>query len=103
MDMKSLIADPSFLFLIGFLGMIAHFLKKFQADELKIPSNGVFKVMLSYFFGTDLINTMLAIISYIVLFFIMYQQQALNVFAVFSAGFMCDSLLNKAEQKGISV
>ncbi len=96
-------SQPWFLFTIGFLGMISHFLKKFQDNEVKLPEKDPFQAMLNYFFKTDVINTVLCVICYIVLFFYMYQQHMLSVYIAFSSGYLSDSLLNKAEQKGLSI
>ncbi len=92
-----------FLFTIGFLGMISHFLKKFQDNEVKLTEKDPIKAIFSYFFETDVINTILCVICYVVIFFYMYQQHELSVYTAFSSGYLSDSLLNKAGQKGLSI
>lgn len=98
-----IISQQWFLFMIGFFGMISHFLKQYQQNQLSINTNNPFTGMLKYFFKINVINTLLTVISYIVVFFIMYQMKEQGILAAFSAGYMSDSLFNKAEEHGISI
>lgn len=96
LDISKLITNPIFLFFIGFLGMVAHFLKKFQAKQLQIHADQIGSTLLDYFFRVDLINTILTVIAYVVGWFILIQTGQLNIASGFSTGFMADSLFNKA-------
>lgn len=102
LDMSKLITNPFFLFLIGFLGMVAHFLKKFQSKQLQIQANQIGSTILDYFFRVDLINTLLTVIAYVVGFVMLWTTNQVNVFGAFSAGYMADSLFNKASGNGSS-
>ena len=96
-----LIVNPYFLFFVGFLGMITHFLKSYQAKQIPVCEKGVCSTLWKYFFKEDVINTILTVIAYIITFFIMYGMEAQTVFSMFSAGYMSDSLFNRAGEKGI--
>ena len=41
LDISKLIVNPIFLFFVGFLGMVAHFLKKFQKRQLEIRADQI--------------------------------------------------------------
>lgn len=106
MHISTLIASNYFLFFIGFLGMISHFLKKYQRNQLNTQVAGNVNPLtacLRYYFKHDIINTLLTGIAYTVVFFILYQLQTTDIFSVFSAGYMADSIFNKAEEKGLTV
>ena len=103
MDIGALISEQWFLFLIGFLGMISHFLKKYAANQLDIPAQNPLVGMYKYFLGTDIVNTIMTVISYIVVFFIMYQMNEQGILASFSAGYMSNSLFNKAQERGLHI
>ena len=96
LDMSKLIVNPIFLFFIGFLGMVSHFLKKFQKKQLEIRADQIGSTILDYFFRVDLINTLLTVIAYIVGFIMLFATNQVNVFGAFSAGYMADSLFNRA-------
>lgn len=96
LDMSKLITNPIFLFFIGFLGMVAHFLKKFQSKQLQIQADQIGSTILDYFFRVDLINTLLTVIAYVVGFVMLWTTNQVNVFGAFSAGYMADSLFNRA-------
>ena len=101
--MAHLITQQWFLFGIGFLGMMCHFLKKYQSNQLQINTANPLAGMIKYFFQTDVINTFLTVIAYIVVFFIMNQMKEGGIMASFSAGYMSDSLFNKAQDRGIQL
>lgn len=94
-----LITNPIFLFFIGFLGMITHFLKKYEKDELNTAVNGRLHNMYIYFIEKNIVNTIYSFISYIVLFIITYQMGDLSILSMFGAGYMSDSLFNRLENK----
>lgn len=91
--------DYAWIFLFGFLGMICHFIKKYQRDELDIKRRHIVLTMIKYFFKKDAINTVLTLISYIVITGIMIEIGENSLFTAFSAGYMSDSIFNKAEER----
>ena len=101
--MENLISSPIFLFFIGFLGMICHFLKKYQTKQISIQDKSIGKTLIHYFFRTDLINTLLGIIAYVITFFILYTMGSQTIFSMFSCGYMSDSLFNRSSKKGIGI
>lgn len=101
--MESLMSNPWFIFVIGFLGMVAHFLKKYSMNQLQCSEVNPINSFLNYYFKRDILNTITTVIAYIVVFFVMYQMGETTVFASFSGGYMCDSILNKAEERGLKV
>lgn len=101
--MQELMQQEWFIFSIGFFGMISHFLKKYMKNQLDIRPSNSLAGMYTYFFKTDLVNTMLTIISYIVLFFVMYQMGEHGILTSFTTGYMSNSLFNKAEEKGLRI
>lgn len=106
MSFSTLVASNYFLFFVGFLGMISHFLKKYQKNQLNatIGTNiNPFSACIAYYLHYDVINTILTCIAYIVVFAILYQLGTTDLFSVFASGYMSDSIFNKAEVKGIAV
>lgn len=103
MDIHDLIAQPWFVFTIGFLGMICHFLKKYAKNQLEVKEQNPLKGLYVYFFRTDFVNTIMTVIAYTVVFFVMYQINETGILSSFSAGYMANSLFNKAEEKGIRI
>lgn len=102
MNIDILITNPYFLFFIGFLGMITHFLKQYQKDvELRGNTKGRIDGFFYYFFKKNLTSTISSIIAYIVGYFIAYQLKELTIISMFGVGYMCDSLFNKVESKSI--
>lgn len=91
--------DYTWIFLFGFLGMVCHFIKKYQKDELEIRRKNVLHTMIKYFFKKDAINTVLTLISYIVVTGIIIEIGEHSLFTAFSAGYMSDSIFNKAEER----
>ena len=106
MTFSILIASNYFLFFVGFLGMISHFLKKYQANQLKaeIGANiNPFSACIAYYLHYDTINTVLTCIAYGVTFAALYQAGTTDLFSVFASGYMADSIFNKAEAKGLTI
>lgn len=101
LDINQLIANNYFIFLIGFFGMITHFLKKykFQRSSIKMSADHVWLGMYNYFFKLDIVNTMMTVICYIVGYFVAYQLGDTSIYAMFTTGYMSDSLFNRAEEK----
>lgn len=91
--------DYMWIFLFGFLGMICHFIKKYQRDELDIRRKNLMHAMIKYFFKKDIINTLLTLISYIVVTSIIIEIGEHSLFTAFSVGYMSDSIFNKAEER----
>lgn len=94
---NSLFTNPVFLFCIGFLGIITHFLKKYESDQLNSDIDGRLHNMYVYFFQKNVINTVYSFIAYVILFIITLQMGELGILTMFSAGYMSDSLFNKME------
>lgn len=105
MSFSTLIASNYFLFFIGILGMISHFLKKYQLNQLNVSvganTNPLFS-LLAYYLHFDVVNTILTCIAYIVAFFVLLQLGTTDLFSVFASGYMADSIFNKAEAKGLT-
>lgn len=103
MDIRDLMIQPWFIFLMGFLGMLCHFLKKYAKNQLEINTQNPLKGLYTYFFRVDFVNTIMTVIAYTVVFFIMYQIGETGVLSSFSAGYMANSLFNKAEERGLKI
>lgn len=97
---NTLISQPLFLFFIGFLGMILHFLKSYQAKQLDFATDGVLDGLFKYYFKVDVINTVITAIVYIIFFFVLFEYNKADLYNVFLTGYGADSLLNKASDKG---
>lgn len=103
MDINTLIIQPWFIFMIGFLGMISHFLKRYAKNQLTVDMQNPLIGMYTFFFKVDIINTVMTVIAYTVAFFVMYQMGENSILSSFSAGYMANSLFNKAEERGLKI
>jgi len=91
--------DYILIFLFGFLGMLCHFIKKYQKDELSIRRKNIVHTMVKYFFKKDILNTLTTLIAYVVTTGIIIEIGEHSLFTAFSAGYMSDSIFNKAEER----
>lgn len=91
------------LVLVGLLGMISHFLKKYQANQTSMTAYNPLIGMFKYYFEVDVINTLLTFIAFAVMLIVMKQMNETSIFGIFSSGYMCDSLFNKAEERGLKL
>jgi len=103
--MEALLANPLFLFIIGFIGMVSSFLEQYKTNskKIEIKTKNIGSDLINYFFKTDLINTIKTFFAYIVVYFAMYKAGEVGIVATFSTGYMANSLFNKAKAKGLSV
>ena len=70
------------------LGILMHFAKRKWKGQTTAD--------ISNYFKTHVVDTIVVVISSVVVFAIAYQTGTLNFLSSFAAGFACDSAFNKA-------
>lgn len=106
MAIHKFISAGWFLFLIGILGMVVHFLEVYQkdVDGLRIKG-GRARGLVEYFFKSNPASTIKAVIVYCVGFAVLASADAtlaklgwrMDVMHVFLVGYLADAWLNKME------
>lgn len=99
--MEAITLNLIMMFAIGLMGMVVHFIKKYQQG----PGQGVNRengtnaliACYRYFFKVDILNTIVAFIGYSALFGVLYSQNGIDYVSVITAGFTCDSFFNRAK------
>lgn len=101
MEILSVITpDLMAFFVMGLLGMIVHFITKFEkgpGNGLDLSDTGRIKACWNYFFKVDILNTIKAFIGYIFLFGALYSLGSISMETAIMAGYTCDSAFNKAK------
>lgn len=75
--------------------MVSHFISKYQNN--KIQAGNVIEGFYNYFIRYDALNSILALIGFMVGFVVMYQTRSVSVMTAFLTGVGADVFINKAE------
>lgn len=100
---EMVITNPFFIFSMGLLGMVAHFIKKYQegpAQSGLTPSaegTNILKAFVRYFFVVDVLNTIRAFIGYCGLMLVLFSLGEAGPVSALVSGITCNSFFNKAE------